>query len=99
MSNKYIILSESNHYDWSCGNLKLNQVKKLLKQEDIVVYIFKLDSKTNKIKLHYPFSEYYDCLQINIYDDTDIIDELETHIEVTLSFDQDDNKIIWKNIT
>ena len=64
--SQYIVISESTHYGWLCDYITLNNAKKLLKKEDIVVYIFKLSStKMKNIKLKYPFNQYYSCLQIN----------------------------------
>lgn len=64
---KYIIISNSNHYGWNCAYITPSKAIKLLKQEDIVVYIFKIEYKNKKdiVKLNYPFNQYYSCLEIN----------------------------------
>ena len=64
---KYIVISNSNHYGWNCGYITQSKASKLLKQEDIVVYIFKIEYKNKKdiIKLNYPFNQHYSCLEIN----------------------------------
>jgi len=85
---KYIIISESNHCGWLCDYVKLSEGKKLLKQEDIVVYIFKIEykNKMDIVKLNYPFNQYYSCLEINniniLYNI--IEDEDDEHVEIHL---------------
>ena len=83
MSVKYIVLSESNHYGWIGGFTTLAKAKKMLKIETEIFYIFKYNHAKKhllRMKIRYPFNEYYDCLSINEY------------IEET--FEEDDDYVI-----
>jgi hypothetical protein len=68
MLKQYIVLFESNHYGWIAYFANKQKVNRLLKDESTVYYIFKcIHTKGEQfsIKLNYPLSEYYSCLEIN----------------------------------
>ena len=70
MKKQYIVLSESNHYGWVAGLTTLAKAKKLLLIETELFYIFQYcytKKDPLKMKIKYPFGEYYDCLSINEY--------------------------------
>jgi len=70
--SKYIIITEpeGGHTGQQADYIKLQQAKKLLKDESVVVYIFKLPSiNYNGRFLKYPLCEYYDSLKINTLTD------------------------------
>jgi len=67
--SKYIIITdpEGGHTGQSAGYITLQQAKKLLNDESVIVYIFKLPGVNyNSLLLKYPLCEYYDALNINI---------------------------------
>ena len=67
---KYLVITnpDGGHTGQSAGPITLKEAKKLLKTEDIVVYIFKMPSTMyNKPMFKYPLCEYYNCLEINNY--------------------------------
>jgi hypothetical protein len=66
--SKYIIITEPDggHTGQQANYITLQQAKKLLKNESVVVYIFKLpDLNYNGRFLKYPLCGYYDSLKIN----------------------------------
>jgi hypothetical protein len=68
MLKQYVVLFESNHYGWIAYFANKQKVNRLLNDESTVYYIFKcIHTKTEKfsIKLNFPLSEYYSCLEIN----------------------------------
>jgi hypothetical protein len=68
MLKQYVVLFESNHYGWIAYFANKQKVNRLLKDESTVYYIFKcVHTKTEQfsIKLNFPLSEYYGCLEIN----------------------------------
>ena len=89
---RYVAISESRHYDWVCESISLTQAKSLLKQEDTVVYIFQIPATfkgAKTLKLNFPFSDHYNCLEINknvitIIGDQTVTINLE---DFSLSFD------------
>jgi len=85
MPIKYIVLSESNHYDWVEGFTTLAEAKKLLKMETETYYIFKyVHQKTEpfQMKIRYPIGAHYDCLTINEYKD-EVFEEDDDYIIIT----------------
>ena len=94
MTTQYIVLNESRHYGWVAGLIDIKNVKRLLKKESDVFYIFSIsNSDPIKMKLHYPF-DMYSCLCINKYkeDEFDIDDDYIIIIQ-----DKEDNlTIIYK---
>lgn len=66
----YVVLSESRHDGWTAANITYAAARRLLKDEAAVVYIFRCDTPTSELRLYFPFSEYYECLAINKYDQT-----------------------------
>jgi hypothetical protein len=64
----YIIITdpEGGHTGQQADYITLQQAKKLLKDESVEVYIFKIPSVNyNGRFLKYPLCEYYDALKIN----------------------------------
>lgn len=69
---KYIIIAdpEGGHTGQQADYITLQQAKKLLRDERVLVYIFKLPSVNyNGRFLKYPLCEYYDALKINTLTD------------------------------
>ena len=69
LPSQYIIITnpDGGHTGQSADYITLRQAKKLLKDESICVYIFKV-SRLNYCSgplLKYPLCEYYSCLEIN----------------------------------
>ena len=69
MKKQYIVLSESNHYGWCGGLITLAKAKRYLKLETEIFYIFHCAAAgpMSRMKIRYPFGEYYDSLSINEY--------------------------------
>lgn len=70
MKKLYIVLNESNHHGWIGYFETLAKVKRLLKIENEIFYIFELSNRKKNnfmIKIKYPLGEYYKCLEINEY--------------------------------
>ena len=67
---KYLAITnpDGGHIGQQASSITLKKARKLLKTEDIVVYIFKMPSTMyNNPMFKYPLCEYYDCLKINNY--------------------------------
>jgi len=67
--NYVVITSPSGgHTGQTAGYITLQQAKKLLKDESIVVYVFKVPRMRygNNQMLKYPLGEYYSALEINV---------------------------------
>jgi hypothetical protein len=67
--SQYIIITnpDGGHTGQSADYITLRQAKKLLKDESICVYIFKVSrlNYCSGLLLKYPLCEYYSCLEIN----------------------------------
>ena len=63
----YVVITnpDGGHTGQSAGYLTLQQAKKLLKDESVLVYIFKVNVGSGLL-LKYPLCEYYNALNINI---------------------------------
>jgi hypothetical protein len=75
---KYLVITDPDggHEGLQVGSITLKEAKKLLKTEDIIVYIFKMPTRMyNKPMLKYPLGEYYNYLEINNYTD-DVMNSL-----------------------
>ena len=70
--SKYIIITDpkGGHTQQCADFITFRQAKKLLKDENVLVYIFKVANMNyNDILLKYPVGEYYNALEINILND------------------------------
>ena len=70
--SKYILITNpmGGHTGEYAVHITLKEAKKVLKDESITVYIFKISSvKYSNILLKYPLCEYYNALEINILND------------------------------
>jgi hypothetical protein len=59
----YIVISESRHSGWVANHITLEEAQDLLRDQDEVVYIFRIPNGLKNIML-LPI-EFYDCLKIN----------------------------------
>ena len=78
----YVVLSESRHDGWTAARITYADAQRLLKDEDIVVYIFRCDQPLAEMHLYFPFSEYYECLSINKYDQTAQFDSDDEYVTI-----------------
>ncbi len=86
----YILINnpDGGHTGQTSTYITFRQAKKLLKDETIIVYIFKIPKcKCNNLMLKYPLCEYYKCLEINDY-----INDVWTSMNVTNIKDTKDTK-------
>ena len=97
MINKYIVLSESNHYGWVGGFTTLREAKKMLKIETETFYIFKhVHKKTEpfQMKIRYPIvAPYYDSLFINEYKE-EVFEEDDDYVIITQDDTCDNGSLI-----
>lgn len=88
MKKLYVVLYESRHHGLVGYVTTLVEANKLLKIEDEVYYIFKLDKKQDNLimKIRYPMCEFYDCLSKNIYTE-EVFDDTDDYVIIKISDD------------
>ena len=67
---KYLIITnpDGGHTGQTAGSISLKDAKKLLKQSEYCVYIFSIPTNIHhNLMFKYPLSNYYNCLEINKY--------------------------------
>jgi hypothetical protein len=80
----YIVLTESRHDGWTAANITYADARRLLKVEDRVFYIFRCARPPVELRLHFPFSEHYECLSINTYDQNDQFED-DDYVTITIT--------------
>ena len=81
---EYIVLTESRHDGWTAANITYADARRLLlKVEDRVFYIFRGARPLAELRLHFPFSEHYECLSINTYDQHDQFEDDDDYVTIT----------------
>lgn len=92
MHKQYIVITESRHSGWVGYECTLAKAKRLLKMEGEVFYIFKcVMSKEKTIRIKFPLSEYYSCLEINNFVREDIESD---YLEITKTPDCEYDSLI-----
>lgn len=67
----YLVITnpDGGHTGQTASRISLKDARKLLKTEDIIVYIFKVPKiMYGNFMFKYPLCEYYKCLEINNYE-------------------------------